>query len=276
MSPNSGKANIGKFRGFTLIELLVVITIIALLIAILLPALQSARESARRVMCGNQLRQIFIGAATYAVDHDQHMPMVTAAPFSVQYILNDGGLFAEQYLQMKVANYGTLGGLYAKMDSMQNMLRCPSISTISTRGASDGFEQATTQYSFTGLSLWNNGPHEPFRYTRADVISHRVTVAHDQVFETPGNAAYLPNAYNSHGSRHSLPLDPVGGNYLFGDGAVQWRSPSQLHGVVADTGQLEPRGTYGWSWGYNPGAFRMYRPDGSISTNPAEAAGVMW
>ncbi|MEM6394070.1 MAG: prepilin-type N-terminal cleavage/methylation domain-containing protein [Planctomycetota bacterium] len=56
-------------NAFTLIELLVVVSIIALLIAILLPVLTSAREAARRSVCLSNVRQLAVGAYSYAIDN---------------------------------------------------------------------------------------------------------------------------------------------------------------------------------------------------------------
>jgi prepilin-type N-terminal cleavage/methylation domain-containing protein len=61
-------------NAFTLIELLVVISIIALLVSILLPALAGARDQARQLMCGTQLRSMYLGTSLYADDNKGSIP----------------------------------------------------------------------------------------------------------------------------------------------------------------------------------------------------------
>ncbi|MGH7970731.1 MAG: type II secretion system protein [Limisphaerales bacterium] len=61
-------------QGFTLIELLVVIAVIAILASLLLPGLTRAKEAGRAASCKNNLRQLGLASATYALDNKGAFP----------------------------------------------------------------------------------------------------------------------------------------------------------------------------------------------------------
>lgn len=62
---------------FTLIELLVVIAVIALLMSILMPALNMAREGGRKMVCGQNEKNMGLGLFVYASDNDGKLPLNT-------------------------------------------------------------------------------------------------------------------------------------------------------------------------------------------------------
>ena len=59
-----------KLLKYTMIELLLTIAIIIILSAILLPALSRARGSVKRIVCTNNLKQIFLHSQNYSSDYN--------------------------------------------------------------------------------------------------------------------------------------------------------------------------------------------------------------
>ncbi len=75
---------------FTLIELLVVIAIIAILAALLLPALKAAKDMAVRASCLNNLKQQYLGLATYATDFNDRLPGHTRYHLAIAQLYDNG------------------------------------------------------------------------------------------------------------------------------------------------------------------------------------------
>lgn len=62
-----------RASAFTLVELLVVIAIIGLLVTLLLPSIKQMLASAYSATCMSNLRQLHVGTANYAQDHEGYV-----------------------------------------------------------------------------------------------------------------------------------------------------------------------------------------------------------
>ncbi|HOK65343.1 MAG TPA: prepilin-type N-terminal cleavage/methylation domain-containing protein [Anaerohalosphaeraceae bacterium] len=56
-------------KGLTLIEVLITTAVLAVLLAVVFPAFQSSRDSSRSVLCGANLKQIWLATEVYEQDH---------------------------------------------------------------------------------------------------------------------------------------------------------------------------------------------------------------
>src|SRR5688500_18348920 len=114
-------------RAFTLIELLVVIAIIAILASLLLPALAGAKARSQPLKCTSGLKQIGLGFAMWAADHNDQFPPTAYSTGDFQYQLswddyihrNIGGTAPESDLVLGISGA-------ASPNSVPKLLKCPA------------------------------------------------------------------------------------------------------------------------------------------------------
>ena len=238
MFPNDQSQSSRSFaRAFTLIELLVVIAIIAILAAMLLPALARAKASAIKAQCTSNLKQWGVAINMYAGDNRGYFPD-NSKGHDLSWMSPDLNSFYKGYLNPNHRSTSQHSRV------RQDVLYCPTDEwhrAAETTIAADTDPQLIGYFSMPAREN-NAGNTLELRISRIGRVAfqkedrrqipkrahHERSFAIRRLMDIAGNAGSVA-WYSTIGgvtyptaSHRDTKGAPIGGNFLYEDGRVQW------------------------------------------------------